>query len=182
MTELKKTILITSFFLFVLTAVFALIYAVQQNTLCLTLAITFGTTFYHFAMRLFVGKITKKKFNFNTMWFREKSFEKKLYRLLNVKKWKNKMPSYNPATYITKKVNLSEIVNTMCRNEVIHETIVLLSFVPILFSKLFDAAAVFTFTSVFAACFDLIFVIMQRYNRPRVIKILERQNKIKNRK
>lgn len=90
MTELKKTILITSFFLFVLTAVFALIYAVRQNALCLTLAITFGTTFYHFAMRLFVGKITKKKFNFNTVWFREKSFEKSCTRCSTLKNGKIK--------------------------------------------------------------------------------------------
>ena len=36
----------------ILTALFALL---SQNSLCLTLAITFGTTFYHFAMRLAVG-------------------------------------------------------------------------------------------------------------------------------
>lgn len=179
MTKLKKTILITTSLLFVITTVFSIIYTSTKNALCLTLAITFGTTFYHFAMRLFVGNITKKRFDYKSLWFCEKGFEKKLYSLLKVKIWKDKIPSYNPATYFTKDTDLNEIVNTMCRNEVVHETIALLSYVPILFSNVFDAAAVFIITSIFACCFDLIFVIMQRYNRPRVIKIIERQNRLR---
>lgn len=177
---MKKTIITLTVIFTVLTILFTALVLITDNSVCLTLAITFGTTLYHFAMRLFVGKITPNNFNYQHFWFRQKSFEKKLYRLLGVKKWKDKMPSYNPKSYMTKDTSLTDLISTMCRNEVIHEVIAVLSFVPIAFSQLFGAEAVFIITSILGCMFDLIFVVMQRYNRPRVIKILQRQNKHSN--
>lgn len=174
MTSVKRTILITTAVFFILTVLFIILAAATGSSVWLTLAITFGTVLYHFAMRLFVGKIVKQNFNYKNNWFKEKKFEKKLYKFLKVKKWKDAMPSYNPATYKVSADTLSNVVNTMCRNEIIHEIIALLSFVPILFSDLFDAAIVFIVTSVIVSLFDFVFVIIQRYNRPRVIRLLQR--------
>lgn len=177
MNNVKKTVLTASVCFFVLTVLFIIITAVTENDVCYSLAITFGTIFYHFIMRLAVGWLIPKHFNYKNFWFKEKGFEKGLYKTINVKKWKGRMPSYNPSSYMTKNCDLDDIINTMCRNEVIHEVIALLSFVPILFSLVFDAIYVFVITSVFACLFDLIFVIMQRYNRPRLIRL---KNRIKN--
>lgn len=182
MTKTKKLVLTVTAVLFILTVLFIVLSVLTDNSVCLTLAITFGTTFYHFAMRLFIGKIIGHNFNYQSFWFRERGFEKPLYKAIRVKKWKDKVPSYNSSTYMTKNIALDEIVNTMCRNEVIHEVIALLSFVPILFSFAFDAVLVFVITSVIACLFDLIFVVMQRYNRPRVIRVFERQKSSQNRK
>lgn len=33
----------------------------------------------------------------------------------------------------------------------------------------------FLLTSLAAACFDLLFVIMQRYNRPRILRIIDKK-------
>jgi len=177
MRNLKKTIWAAAVVSFVLTVLFIFITIVTDNAVCYSLAITFGTIFYHFAMRLTVGKLTPSHFNYKSFWFREKSFEKNLYKALKVKKWKGKMPSYNPSSYMTKGSDFSDIINTMCRNEVIHEVIALFSFVPILFSFAFDAHLVFILTSVAACLFDLIFAVMQRYNRPRLIKLSSRKSK-----
>ncbi len=182
MNETKKTVLSITFIIFILTVLFSILNIIIGNSVYLTLAITFGTAFYHFAMRLIIGKITGHNFNCNSFWFKEKSFEKKLYRAIKVKKWKSKLPSFNPQTYMVNNIPLENIVNTMCRNEVIHEIIAVLSFVPILFSLVFDEALVFIITSVIACIFDLIFVVMQRYNRPRVIKLINRQKKAKQQK
>lgn len=161
----------------ILTILFIVLTVATGNSVCYTLSITFGTFFYHFAMRLLVGKFTGHIFNYKSFWFKEKSFEKQLYKALRVKKWKGKMPSYNFKTYMIREVPLENIVNTMCRNEVIHEIIALLSFVPILFSLAFDSVMVFVITSVIACICDLTFVVMQRYNRPRVVRLMERQHK-----
>ena len=57
-------------------------------------------------------------------------------------------------------------------------SIIVFSFFPIIVSVWFGAIEVFISTSMVAALIDLIFVILQRYNRPRVIKILQlRTNK-----
>lgn len=177
MTNLKKTVFITTSFFAVLTVLFIALTLITDNSVCLTLAITFGTTLYHFAMRLLVGKIVPNNFNYKHFWFRQKRFEEKFYKLLGVKRWKDKMPSYNPRSYMTKFNSLNELIATMCRNEVIHEVIAVLSFFPIAFSSLFGAEAVFIITSIFGCLFDLIFVIMQRYNRPRVVRLMQRQNR-----
>ncbi|MCM1286247.1 MAG: hypothetical protein NC213_07815 [Acetobacter sp.] len=174
---MKKVFLSSTVVISVLFGVFLFLTLTTGNSLCYTLAITFATMCYHFIMRLTVGKFIPHSFNFKTYWFREKSFEKSLYKVLKVKKWKDKMPSYNPTSYMTRDNKIENIVNTMCRNEIIHEVNALLSFVPILFSLAFGAIFVFVITSIIACCVDLIFVVMQRYNRPRLIRLIERINK-----
>lgn len=58
----------------------------------------------------------------------------------------------------------------MCQSEIVHETNILLSFVPLIVSVPFGEFNVFFITSICSAAFDLLFVIMQRYNRSRIVK------------
>ena len=137
-------------------------------------AITAGTTFYHFAMRLLVGTVIPLciKHPMKHPWFHEKAFEPKLYRMLKVKQWKDRMPTYDSASFSLRKHSLQQIVDTCCVSEAVHECIILLSFVPLLFAILWGAFPVFLITSLLAAAFDCCFVLMQRYNRPRLVRIL----------
>lgn len=162
-----------------LTVLFSVLYLKFNTDLFITLSITFGTILYHFLMRLAVGFLVPHSFHYTDKFFTEKAFEKPLYKALKVKKWKRFMPSYNPDSYSIKNDvrSLEIIADTTCRNEIIHLVICLLSFVPILFSIPFGAAAVFIITSVLGCIFDIIFVIMQRYNRPRLVRIINRKNK-----
>lgn len=59
----------------------------------------------------------------------------------------------------------------MCQAELVHETIVVLSFLPIAGGIRFGAYPVFIITTVLAAGYDLLFVMMQRYNRQRVLML-----------
>ena len=178
MKKIIKSITIISF---ILTLLFSAVYFHTENSASLSLAITMGTTLYHFAMRLAVGffydRIMNNKANVCRWWYQPKGFEKRIYNWLNVKNWKGIMPSYEPELFDPHKHTWNEIAQAMCQAELVHETIILLSFVPILFAKLFGALPVFVITSLLAAAFDMIFVIMQRYNRPRVIKLAERERK-----
>ena len=63
----------------------------------------------------------------------------------------------------------------MCQSELVHETNIVLSFVPLAASVRFDAFPVFLITSICSAAFDLLFVIMQRYNRFRILKMVLRE-------
>lgn len=176
---MKKIIINATVIIAVLTAVFSALYINYDITVFESMAITFGTILYHFVMRLTVGFIVPHRYRYTDKFFTEKSFEKPLYNKLKVKKWKRFMPSYNPASYSVRDNDLEHIANTTCRNEVIHLVICALSFVPILFSVPFGETAVFIITSVLGCMFDMIFVIMQRYNRPRIVKLINRRaNKI----
>ena len=154
-----------------LTLLFALL---PRSGLCLSLAITCGTTFYHFAMRLLVGLAGRYLFpagGEKARWFREKPWEKALYRKLHVKKWKDRMPTYLPDAFDLRRHSLPEIIRTTCISELTHEIIIPLSFLPLLMIPAFGAAPVFIISSCLAAMLDGVFVIMQRYNRPRLVRV-----------
>lgn len=84
------------------------------------------------------------------------------------------MPTYDVDTFSFELHSMEEIVMAMCQSEVVHEAIVVLSFIPVSFSIRFASFGVFLVTSILAAIFDMMFVIMQRYNRPRLVRILKK--------
>lgn len=154
------------------------VYYFIRNDVLFSVTITFGTCFYHFGMRLAVGHginaIFHNKMDYNRRWFKEKKFEAKLYKIIKVKKWKKLMPTYDPKSFSATERSVEEIVQATCQSEIVHEIIMLLSFVPVIFTVWFGSLLVFLITSCLAFCFDGIFVIMQRYNRPRLMRLLKR--------
>ena len=98
-----------------------------------------------------------------------------MYEVLRVKKWKDKMPTFAPEMLDLKIHTWEEIAGAMCQSEVVHSIIVVLCFVPILATLIWGTFWVFFITSVLAAGVESMFVIMQRYNRPRVIRMIERK-------
>lgn len=142
-------------------------------------AVVCGTILYHAAMRLLIGGVTGHNFCTNSSWFQEKPFEKALYKRLGVKKWKAKLPTYSPQTYAVSTLSPETIAKTMCRNEVIHELCALFSLLPIVLGFSFGAWWFFVSTAVFGFFADLSFAAIQRYNRPRILRLVRRQQKHK---
>lgn len=101
-----------------------------------------------------VVNLVYKKRDYNSKWFQPRTFEKKLYKILKVKKWKEKVPTWSPESFEMKSHTLSEIAEGMCGAEIVHEVIAVLSFVPVLFSLEFGIPAVFIITSILAATTD----------------------------
>lgn len=163
-----------------LTIIFIILYNKTSQGLFLTLAITFGTAAYHFVMRLLVGglfeNIMHNHADYTRKWYQLRPWEKKFYAFCKVKKWKNKMPTYHPERFSPDQYTWEEIAQTMCQSELGHETIAVLSFLPIVSAKWFGALPVFVITSICAAVFDLLFVAMQRYNRDRVVRMMKKKN------
>ena len=153
--------------------------AVWKSGLLYSLGITALTIFYHLAVRLFIGefvvvKLGADNIDYHQKWFQQTEWEKKLYQALKVKKWKTNMPTYSPEEFDIKKHSIEEIVQATCRSELVHELDFVASFLPLLFTLCFGSFFVFLFTSLAAACFDLIFVIMQRFNRPRLVRMIRK--------
>lgn len=159
------------------------VFLVTRNTVIEAITITFGVTLYHFAMRLAVGTavnlIMKNKANHRNAWFREKGFERSLYRLMRVRKWKKYIPTYDPDSFDAAKKSIKEIVGATCQAEIVHEIIMILSLLPIALIAFFGAAEAFITTSVLSMLIDSVFVILQRYNRPKLVKVMERFDKLK---
>lgn len=163
------------------TVIAALLLNYLHNKIWLTLAITLGTTAYHLGIRLLAGGLFNaamhNRADLSRRWYQPQPWEDKLYRLLRVREWKNKLPTYYPESFSPRKHSWEEIAQAMCQSELVHEVNMLLSFVPLLAVKYFGSFYVFLLTSIGAALFDLLFVIMQRYNRPRVLAIARRRRR-----
>ncbi len=162
-----------------LCVVFGILKIIFEADVWLSLAITSGTIAYHFLMRLIVGfvfdKVMNNKVDCTRSWFRVRDFEIRFYNAIKVKRWKNKMPTYESDIFSPKKHTWNEIAQAMGQAELVHETIIILSFFPIFAAIWWGALSVFFLTSICAALLDLSFVIMQRYNRPRVMRLAERE-------
>lgn len=158
---------------------FILLYIFNSPDLWLTPAVTAATFAYHLVMRLAVGgvydRLLHNRVNCRRRWFCPRFFEADLYRLLRVKEWKDHLPTYDPKTFSPQLHSWEEIAQATCQSELVHETIMVLSFVPVLAINHLGSAGVFWATSAISACFDSLFVITQRYNRFRLIKIIDRQ-------
>ena len=141
-------------------------------------AISCGTVCYHFSMRLAVGAMVPLftgKCDPEHSWFRQRKIERKLYRFLGVKHWKQKLPTYDPSQFDLERHGLGQVIHNMCNAEIVHEVIIVFSWVPLLFAIPFGEFPVFLITSALAALFDSSFVMIQRYNRPRLMRILKKK-------
>ncbi len=164
------------------TALFGLfltVHVIAPNAVILALCITFGVFAYHFVMRLLVGfsihAIFRNHMNVNRRWFRPLRFEAKLYARLGVSKWKHHVPTYAPDTFSLREHSWEELAQATCQAEVVHEIIMVFSFAPLLLIPRFGEPVIFILTSVAAAWIDLTFVILQRYNRPRILAMANKR-------
>ncbi|MBQ5851945.1 MAG: hypothetical protein IIW54_14205 [Lachnospiraceae bacterium] len=188
MSTMKRNMFVLSF----ISAVFSILFYTANTVLgidfCYTLFITSVTVFYHFGIRLIAGYtlniLKHHSFAYNNGIFKEYSFEKGMYNTIKVNRWKDKMPTFNPSAFDIETNSIKDIIHTMCLSELVHLVNIPLSFVPImacfLVQRLKDDILIFIITGTLAAVFDMMFVIIQRYNRPRIVRLLSRKtnNKI----
>ena len=155
-----------------------------KNGIVLWTGITAFTIMYHFWVRIIMGnvsKLFKNYINYNQWLFKERKFEKGLYKFLRVKNWKGKALTYNPESFSLKEHSLAEIANTMAKSEVDHWINEAISLSTLLFAIPWGQFWIFFITAIVAMIFDSQFIIIQRYNRPRILKVLgrEKNHKIK---
>ena len=165
------------------TILLVLLYRFHGANWLLVTAISFGTTTYHFIMRLIVGyilpRITQYDFDYHNPWFQPRIWEPALYKMLHMKRWKGKLPTYAPEQFSLQSNSLHRVIQNMCGAEVVHEIIMLLSFLPVLVIPVFGAPEAFWITSIASVFFDSLFVMAQRFNRPRLVRIFEKKEAIR---
>lgn len=177
----KKFMIISAIISTILTILIFILYKIIEGEILETLSITFFTIAYHLDIRLIIGNIIplyKNKININSKYFELKKFEDVLYKKIKVKKWKSKVPAYSPEEFDINKQTLEEIVRNICNSEIVHTANIIASYIPLFFIIFFGTPAVFIITSVLVSLIDLFLVIIQRYNRPRLIKVIGKMKNI----
>ena len=151
---------------------------VYKTEMILWIGIIAFTIMYHFWVRIIMGnvsKLFKKHINYEQWWFKEKKFEKGIYELLRVKEWKDKALTYNPESFSLKQHSLEEIANTMVKSELDHWINEIISLTTLFFAIPWGQFWIFLISAIAAMIFDAQFIVIQRYNRPRVVKILGKE-------
>ena len=89
------------------------------------------------------------------------------------------MPTYVPASFDLGRAGPEAVLRAMCAAELTHEVIIALGYLTLLMAGLCDDVGMglwlFGGTAFAAGLFDMVFVIIQRYNRPRLRRVMELQ-------
>lgn len=129
---------------------------------------------YHFGLRIVMGKITNKfNIDYSHPWYKTRKFEKGLYKLLKVRRWKDKVLTFEPDKYDFRNVTLEQLATTMSKSELDHWINEIISVLSILFTFVWGCSPAFIITAVLAMLFDAQFIVVQRFNRPIVLRLME---------
>ena len=118
----------------------------------------------------------------NSVFFRQLSFEPKLYGILKVRKWQNKLPDMSrilPGAMPQKNLSgdyrsrLSELIHETCVAELIHFLLIIAGLQCI---RLWEGAGGFIITLIFSLG-NVPFIMIQRNNRPRLVHLYEKNKK-----
>lgn len=133
-----------------------------------------------------LGRIFPKNcFHANQPPFRPFPFEKNgaIYNCLGVRRWQNKLPdmsrllpSLMPAKNIStlQKEGLQRMLQETCVAEIIHALLMLTGLYCI---RLWPGAGGIAIAVINAFVFNLPFIIIQRYNRPRLLRLQKRKER-----
>jgi len=135
---------------------------------------------YHFGFRIYMGNVTKKwSITYKHPRFKQRSFEKQLYKTLKVRKWKDKVLTFEPDMYDFRNRTPHQLATTMAKSETDHWINEIISIISMFFSFIWGCPAAFIISALAAMVFDARFIVVQRYNRPIVLRLAERQSKEK---
>ncbi|MBE6703622.1 MAG: hypothetical protein E7583_00015 [Ruminococcaceae bacterium] len=161
------------------TAMFVLYYGnFTDNGIILWIGIVSFMILYHFGIRILMGEISKLwHISYKHPWFRPRRFEKKLYGFLRVREWRDKVLTFNPDEFLMAKRTLPEIADTMAKAEIDHWINEIISVTAIFFCLLWGMFPIFLITSIAAMLFDAQFILVQRFNRPKIVRLIEAKEK-----
>jgi len=142
------------------------------------LRVFFTLFIYHVAVRIIWGlavvdRIPLERFNPDRKRYQRKGFETAYLKKVKVRKWKDSLPVAHPELWDVRERDMDDIVRASCQAEMDHDGNILLSLITIFFAR--DAASLklLLFTALSAAFVDYLFVLIQRFNRPRFIRYAE---------
>lgn len=143
----------------------------------------FFWTVLNFGVAYAIRLLPSRFFSENQKIYQEHPFEKNFYKSINVSKWKHKLPDAGKLirfyrNKLPKEIDLSYLnrfIKECCIAEIGHLLIGLLGYLSLLFVFLLPAESLlwnlilFALIATINLIIQLLFVIIQRYNRPRLI-------------
>lgn len=172
MSSKKNTLYIFSAIFIVLMFVFLALFVRSRNEVMLIIGIVMLNAGYQVITRLLVGSICEGIFengvNSSSNWFKTSDFEGRFYGSMGIKYLKRALPKVERTDFSLRRQSIQDIIDTGCEIEAEHEMNIGVSMLGILIAIPFGHTWVFIVFAVAAVLYDLLFVAVQRYNRPRL--------------
>ena len=150
----------------------------QNFFLCLTYMLTLGLVFFLLGRVFPKSWLRPDQFPFRTF-----TWEEKLWKALKIRKWQAKVPDMSkllpklmPAKALTQKTaqNLPLMIEETCVAELTHG---LLCFAGLYLLKIWPGTGGAILAVIYILLGNLPFLLIQRYNRPRLQRLLEKQSR-----
>ncbi len=172
MNNRKNTLYIISLSCIVLMFVFLALFVRSKNEVMLVFGVIMLNAGYQVITRLLAGTICEGVFengiNSSAEWFNTSEAEERLYGFLGIKYLKRNLPKFERTDFSLTRQSIQDIIDTGCEIEVEHEVNILVSMLGMLLTVPFGQTWVFVLFAVGAVLYDLLFIAVQRYNRPRL--------------
>ena len=157
--------------------------AFTDSRVILWVGIASFTILYHFWLRILLGCLTRHfPIRYTAWWFKERRFEKYIFKVLRLRKWKGKVLTYDPDAFSMEKHTYEEIAYAMAKAETDHWINELISLSTMLFPLLWGAWWLFISTGIVGMLFDMQFILVQRFHRPIILRVIEKDQKRKTRR
>lgn len=103
--------------------------------------------------------------------FRQHKWENSFYTTLKVKNWKTKFGTYDKSLFKVDGASLSKTVIVTAQSELVHLVAACLSFVPLFLCQYFSNIPLLIVLCILFSALNLPYIIIQRYNRPRIMRL-----------
>ncbi len=176
MSGRKNTLYIVSVVLIMLMFVFMAMYVRSKNEAMLIFGIIMLNAGYQVITRLLAETICEGVFengiNSSAEWFKTSEAEERFYGFLGIKYLKRNLPKFERTDFSLTRQSLQDIIDAGCEIEAEHEVNIAVSMLGIFLTFAFGYTGVFAAFAAGAVLYDLLFIAVQRYNRPRLETVL----------
>lgn len=175
MSSEKRTKYIIAAASILLMFMFMMLFVRTKATVLLIFGIIMLNIAFQFIARLIINTICEGVFengiNSSSDYFKTSDFEDRLYNSIGVKKIKKQLPVIDRTNFSLRRHSMQNIIDVGCEIEVEHELGMAASLLGIMLAIPFGEMWLFVIFAVLAVLFDFVVVIIQRYNRPRLITV-----------
>ncbi len=175
MSSAKRTLYIISGACIVLMFVFLALFVHSHNNGMLIIGLIMLNVSYQLTTRLLVGLICDGFFengiNSSAEWFGTTDYEERFYSLIGMKYLKRNLPKFERTDFSLTRQSIQNIIDTGCEIETEHEITIGTSMLGMLLVIPFGYIWIFAVTAIVTVVYDLLFIAVQRYNRPRLERV-----------
>jgi len=162
--------------LIVMTIIFACL-CNGEDSIFFSFAILTGCLAAHLSIwiisAIVVVGIMGNRANDECTWFRELHWEKDFFRFIRFRKWKHRLPTYNPRFYDFKVLKHEDLLGIISQTEIVHEMAAVLSLLSMAGTRWLGHGYIIVTIAIIDLLINIIYVCLQRFNRIRLRRLIK---------